>query len=169
MERIIKTFERSTRDTSYERNLVKEERLTEVFINWCKINGISYKVNPTDSTENKAGCDIEIWGSSGNANDINNKMYIDLKGCQNKYANICLSYERSYDGKRWFSTLNNRTTTDYVFIDEFDNMLWLPKDELVQNIQNFKTVNVSPSTAGHWQRCVLIPKCGMREFNILDK
>lgn len=154
------TFERKTRDNSYERNLVKEERLTETFINWCKINGISYKVNPTDSTENKAGCDIEIW-----TND-NDKMYIDLKGCQNKYANICLSYERSYDGVRWFNTLDNRTTTDYIFIDEFNNMYHLPKAELVQNMHKYKTVNVNPSTAGHWQRAILIPKCDMKDFNI---
>lgn len=157
-----RTFERKTRDTSYERNLVKEERLTEVFINWCKINSVYYKVNPTGSTENKAGCDVEIW-----TND-NNKMYIDLKGCVNKYANICLSYERSYDGVHWFNTLENRTTTDYIFIDEFNNMYHLPKVELVQNMHKYKKVEVSPSTAGHWQRALLIPKCDMLEWRFED-
>lgn len=150
----IKTFERNTRDKSYETNLDKESKLTETFINWCKVTGLNYKVNPTDTQENCSGCDIEIWSN----NDDEPHMLVDLKGCQNKYANICLSYERSYDGRRWFNTVQNRLTTDYIFIDEFNNMYRISKTELLQNMHKFKKVEVSPKTAGHWQRAVLIPK-----------
>lgn len=153
----IKTFERNTRDKSYETNLDKESKLTETFINWCKIVGLNYKVNPTDTQENCSGCDVEIW-----SNNDEPHMLVDLKGCQNKYANVCLSYERSYDGRRWFNAVQNRLTTDYIFIDEFNNMYRMSKTELLQNMHKFKKVEVSPKTAGHWQRSVLIPKCELK-------
>lgn len=149
-------FEQNSRHKSYETNLAKEAKITQVFLQWCDENKYLYKVNPTDSLENRKGCDVEI------ANTITGiRMKVDLKGCQNKYDNICLSYERSYDGEHWFSTLNNRTTSVYIFIDEDDNMLAIRKTDVLANLDNYKKVIVSPKTAGHYNKCILIPKCDL--------
>lgn len=154
------TFEQNSRDKSYEANLAKEKRITDVFLKWCDANKYAYKVNPTNSKENRKGSDVEIGNTLTGI-----RMKVDLKGCQNKYANICLSYERSYDGEHWFDTLNNRTTSVYIFIDEADNIYMIRKSEVLANLDNYKKVTVSPKSAGHYQHGVLIPKS---ELHILQ-
>ena len=151
------TLERTTRDKSYQNNLVKESKITEVFVNWCINHNHNYKVYPTNTKENIRGCDVAVYTGE-------TFMLVDLKGCQNKYATVCLSYSRSYDGEHWFDTLNNRITTDYVFIDEFDHMYTIAKEDVIANLASYKKVYVSPEKAGHYQKAVLIPKSELRQL-----
>lgn len=149
----FKTFERSNRDKTYKDNLIKENKITEVFINYCRKAQYLCKVNPTDSEANLKGCDVEITDTFTNL-----RLNIDLKGCQSKYNNVCLSYARSYDGTSWFNTLENKITSAYVFIDELDQIYFISKSKILENLENYKHVTVNPKTAGHWQQAVLIPK-----------
>ena len=150
-------FEQNSRHKSYEANLAKEAKITQVFLRWCDENKWAYKLNPTNTKENCQGCDVEIGNTLTGI-----RMKVDLKGCVNKYDNICLSYERSYDGEHWFNTLNNRTTSAYVFIDEDNNIYAITKKDVLANLNNYKHVNVSPKTAGHFQHAVLIPKASLQ-------
>lgn len=150
-------FEQNSRHKSYEANLVKEAKITQVFLNWCDNNNWLYQVNPTNTKENCQGCDVAIGNTLTGI-----RMKVDLKGCQNKFDNVCLSYERSYDGESWFNTLNNRTTSVYIFIDEYDNILAIRKADVLANLDNYKKVTVSPNTAGHYNKCILIPKASLQ-------
>lgn len=149
----FRTFERSTRDESYAKNLAKEARVTKVYCDYLTTNGIEYTVNPTDSEMNKMGSDITIFNGR--------KCEIDLKGCENKYSTVCLSYERSYDGKSWYNTIDNRITSAYVFIDEWNNIYSISKAEVFANFDKYKKTEVNPENGGHWQRSMLIPKWEM--------
>lgn len=151
------TLEQTTRDKSYQNNLIKEAKITEVFVNWCINNNYNYKVYPTNTKENIRGCDVAVYTGE-------TFMFVDLKGCQNKYDTVCLSYSRSYDGEHWFDTLNNRMTTDYVFIDEFGYMYTITKEDVIANLTNYKKVHVSPKKAGHYQRAALIPKSELKRL-----
>lgn len=146
----FKTFERTTRDKSYAKNLVKEDRITKVYLAYLTAKGIEYIVNPTDSEKNKLGSDITVFNGR--------KYEIDLKGCENKYSTVCLSYERSYDGKTWYSTIENRITSAYVFIDEWNNIYSISKAEIFANFDKYKKTEVNPETGGHHQKSILIPK-----------
>ena len=150
-------LEQITRDKSYQNNLIKESKITEVFVNWCISHNYNYKVYPTNTRENIRGCDIAVYTGEM-------FMFVDLKGCQNKYDTVCLSYQRSYDGEHWFDTLNNRMTTDYVFIDEFGYMYTIAKEDVISNLNNYKKVYVSPKKAGHYQRTALIPKSELKRL-----
>ena len=151
------TLEQITRDKSYQNNLIKESKITEVFVNWCINHNYNYKVYPTNTKENIRGCDVAVYNG-----EI--FMFVDLKGCRNKYDTVCLSFSRSYDGEHWFDTLNNRMTTDYVFIDEFGYMYTITKEDVIANLTNYKKVYVSPKTAGHYQRAALIPKSELKRL-----
>lgn len=150
-------IEQITRDKSYQNNLIKESKITEVFVNWCINQNHNYKVYPTNTNENIRGCDVVVY--TGEV-----FMFVDLKGCQNKYDTVCLSYQRSYDCKHWFDTLNNRITTDYVFIDEFGYMYTIAKEDVIANLANYKKVDVIPKKAGHYQRAALIPKSELKRL-----
>lgn len=143
--------ERKLRDNSYAENLLKEQRITQVFIRWCQINGWRYRINPTDSSLNKKGSDVTV---SKNGKHLE----IDLKGCMYKYENVALSYKRSYDNIHWFSTLDNKITTNYVFIDELDNIYSIALDDIKLIFDDLHKTEVDKSKAGHYQKCVLIPK-----------
>ena len=151
------TLEQITRDKSYQNNLIKESKITEVFVNWCINHNYNYKVYPTNTKENIRGCDVAVY--TGEA-----FMFVDLKGCRNKYDTVCLSYSRSYDGEHWFDTLNNRITTDYVFIDEFGYMYTITKEDVIANLNSYKKVYVAPKKAGHHQRAALIPKSELKRL-----
>lgn len=151
------TLEVITRDKSYQNNLIKESKITEVFVNWCINHNYNYKVYPTNTKENTRGCDVAVYAGE-------TVMFVDLKGCGNSYNTVCLSYSRSYDGEHWFDTLNNRITTHYVFIDEFGYMYAIAKEDVIANLNNYKTVYVSPKNAGHHQRAVLIPKSKLKQL-----
>lgn len=155
----FEVFEKSHRDDSYSANLRKEARITDIYCKWCKEHGKQFRINPTDTEMNRKGSDITVYGEGGR------KSEIDLKGCQNKYANVCLSYERSYDSIHWFSTLDGKITTSYVFIDELDNIYSISMYELKLLFDTFKKTEVSPKTGGHWQRCILIPKTMLHKLS----
>ena len=151
--------ERSLRDESYEENLSYERHITEVFIRWCKINGFRYRINPTDSSFNLLGSDVTI--KKGNI-----KYEVDLKGCRHKYNTVALSYERRYDGITWRQIFNDKKITDlYVFIDELDNIYGITKDEILFRFDFFKKTTVDKQTAGHFQKCILIPKEELKLLN----
>lgn len=151
------TLEQITRDESYQNNLIKESKITEVFVNWCINHNYTYKVHPTNTKENIRGCDVAVYTGE-------TFMLVDLKGCGNRYNTVCLSYSRSYDGEHWFDTLSNRITTDYVFIDELGYMYTIAKEDVVANLTNYKKVYVGPEKAGHYQRAVLIPKSELKRL-----
>ena len=154
----FKTFERNTRDASYGVNLDKEARITKVYCDWCDKHGISYEVNPADSKMNCLGCDVTV--------NNGHKAYIDIKGCVSRYDTVCLTYERSYDGKNWRPVLNeHKITSAYVFIDELDNIYSISMHELKEAFDSFKKTTASPDKAGHWQRVILIPKYMLHALN----
>lgn len=152
------TIERENRDVSYYRNLEKEARLTQVFIRWCQINKWRYRINPTDSSLNKKGSDVTICKNGRH-------LEIDLKGCMYKYGNVALSYKRSYDNIHWFSTLDTKITNCYVFIDELDNIYSIALDDIKLIFDDLHKTEVDKSKAGHYQKCILIPKDYLQMLN----
>ena len=145
--------ERKQRENSYYNNLKKEERITKVFIQWCKDNHYRYRVNPTDTSANLLGSDITIQKSGI-------KYEVDLKGCQYKYNTVALSYQRSYDGHTWKDCLSSKTkiTDLYVFIDELNNIYGITRDEILFRFNKYHKTNGSLENCGHYQKLILIPK-----------
>ena len=145
--------ERALRNASYDVNLAKEKYEYSVFIKWLEENGWSYEVNPENSDKNIHGSDITIWKLP------EHKMEIDLKGCQRKYDNVALSYERSYDGIKWFSTLHeNKITTHFIFIDEIGNIFCIAYDDVRLRFHSYEQRTAKTDLAGHHNKVILIPK-----------
>lgn len=150
-------IERENRDVSYYRNLEKEKKLTETFINWCKNNHIRYRINPTDSSKNLLGSDVTI--------KYNDRIYeVDLKGTQYRYDTVALSYSRSYDGIRWEDCLtkSNKITDLYIFIDELDNIYGITREEVIFRFDDYKKSEASKENAGHHNKVIIIPKDELR-------
>lgn len=155
----FKTFERNTRDASYEANLSKEAKITKVFTDWCDKNGWAYRINPTDSELNLRGSDITIGNKT-----TGRRLHIDLKGCMSRFPTVALSYERSYDGVHWNKVFDSSKVTNYycfICVDSGD-IGFLSKDEIVANLANYKKTESKPGTSGHYQRLVLIDKADLK-------
>jgi len=145
--------ERKNRDKSYQQNLVKEQINLDLFIKLIipKLK-CNYQINPTDSSDNLLGSDIKLISDKGSIN-------VDLKGFVDDYQNVVLSTNRSYDNKTWYSTIDNRNTDLYVFVDPNKEIfLALPKKKLISLLPTLRTKFIEPTTAGHYQRICFIPK-----------
>lgn len=144
--------ERKWRNQSYQVNLAKEQKITQIFIEWCKRNHYRYRVNPTDSSANLLGSDVTL-SKSGNHYEC------DLKGFQSSYDTVALSYERSLDGIHWTKIFNNnKITTHYIFIDPNTEDIYCISYENVKLLfDECEKREVSDKTAGHHQKIIKIP------------
>lgn len=150
-------YERLLRDKSYSGNLQKEARITQMFIEWCRKNHIRYRINPTDSQLNCDGSDVSV--------NINGEHWeVDIKGTSAAFDTCCLSYERSYDGVHYWDCLFNskKNTTLYIFIEEDGDIYGITRDEILFRFPDYKKTTAKPDKAGHWQKCILIPKSELR-------
>lgn len=140
------------RHQSYNENLIKEKFNYKRFIEYLNFYGWSWEINPENSEKNCHGSDITITKDG--------KTYeVDLKGCQSKYDTVALSYQRSYDGVNWFSTLKETKITDwFVFVDELGNLYKIDFKEVLVNINSYKKSTASKNKAGHFNKVLLIDK-----------
>lgn len=144
--------ERKWRNQSYAANLAKEQKITEIFIKWCKRNHYRYRVNQTDSSLNLLGSDVTI-------SKFGNHYEVDIKGFRAGYTNVPLSYERSLDNIHWTKIFNGKKITDYYcFICiETEEVYFISKDEILLNFDSYKKTTADAQNAGHWQKLLLIP------------
>lgn len=144
--------ERKWRNSSYQTNLAKEQKITEIFIKWCKRNHYRFRINPTDSSANLLGSDVTISKSGSH-------YEIDIKGFRSSYDTVALSYERSLDGIHWTKLFNsNKITTHYVFIDpETEDIYCISYENVKFIFDDCEKVEVSAQTAGHYQKIIKIP------------
>lgn len=152
--------EKELRDESYKTNSSKEDLERNFFDSVLApyFNIKKYKHNPIDSWANKAGSDVTAYFG-------NIKRQIDLKGYDDNYDTVALSYGRSYDGEKWFSPMIGKITTDWFFIDPEARtcyVLTLGRWNEIRNTpeiwQSLERRTVEPSRGGHWQKVVKIPK-----------
>lgn len=152
--------EKALRNEIYKSNSDKEDLEREFFDSVLVpyFNIKKYRHNPTDSWANKSGSDVTAYFG-------NIKRQIDLKGYDDSYDTVALSYGRSYDGENWFSPMIGKITTDWFFIDPEAGtcyILTLSRWNEIRNTpeiwQSLERRTVEPSRGGHWQKVVKIPK-----------
>ena len=152
--------ERELRHESYKTNSDKED-LERKF--WDDVLapyfGVTkYQHHPEDSWYNKAGADITAWFGTI-------RRRIDLKGYQDRYDTVAISYARSYDGINWRDTMLGRITDDFIFADPEAGTAYVMTKSMWNEIRNSPEIwqslerrTVPPSRGGHWNKVVLIPK-----------
>lgn len=145
-------IERENRDVSYYRNLEKEQKLTEMFIKWCKENGWRYKVNKTDDPRNLCGEDVYIRKGDRTAS-------IDIKGFRAGYTNVPLSYERKYGNQPWHKIFNkHKITTHYAFVCiDTGEVYFIRYDDVLFNFDEWEKTETTADKAGHAQKILLLP------------
>lgn len=152
--------EKELRNESYKTNSDKEDLEREFFDKFItKYFHITKWIHhPEDSWYNKAGADITAWFGSI-------RRRIDLKGYDDKYNTVALSYARSYDNIKWRDTMLGRITDDFIFVDPEAETSYILTKSMWEEIRNTPEVwnslerrEVPPSRGGHYNRVVLIPK-----------